>query len=174
MLLAIVVLVNGAFVASSPPVRVLFGHLVAPLGPVVARIADRVTLTGDTIALTRDARTCLFRVGSPAFRCGGTIRQAGVTTFARNGIVFVPLAPVVDAFGGSVAFDARSGTVAVTLPPRSAIATPTPFDAAAPRAAPTQVFTPQPPAPTPRVMESGDPRPRRTAIPTTPSRAPDG
>ncbi len=170
MLLATVVLLNGAVVPSTPPARRLFGHIMVPLAPVVARIADRVTLTGDTITLVRDARTCVFRVGSRAYACDGAIREAAVASFARSGSVFVPLAAVGRAFGGRVAYDARSNTVAVVVPPRSALATPTPFDAAAPRVAPAQIFTPQPVPATPRAMESGNPRPRRTAIPVTPSR----
>ncbi len=170
MLLAIVVVINGAFVPSSPPARRLFGHIMAPLDPVVARIADRVTLTGDTITLVRGTRTCAFRIGSPAFQCGGRTGDAGVAAFARDGIVFVPLAAVARSFGANVAFDARGGIVSVVLPPSTAVKTPAPFDALAPQAVPTQVFTPQPSPPprsTPQPLEF-DPRPRRTAIPVNP------
>jgi hypothetical protein len=173
MLLALIVIVNGAFVPSSPPVRLLFGHVVAPLAPVIARISDRVSLAGDAVTVARGGRTCVFEVGSPAFQCDGIIRHADVTPFARDGIVYVPLAAAVRAFGGTIAIDARSATVTVTMP-AAPLASPSPFDASAPQAAPTQLFTPQPPAPTPRAVESVDPRPRRTAIPVIPSRAPGG
>jgi hypothetical protein len=174
MLLALIVIVNGAFVPSSPPVRLLFGHVVAPLAPVIARISDRVSLAGDTVTVARGGRTCVFEVGSPAFQCDGVIRRAAVTPFARDGIVYVPLAAAVRAFGGTIAIDARSATVDVTMPATAPFATPSPFDASAPQATPTRLFTPQPPPPTPRPVESVDPRPRRTAVPATPSRVPEG
>ncbi len=174
MLAALVVVLNGAFVPSSPPVRRLFGHVMAPLAPVVTRIADVVTLAGDDVTLVRGARTCVFRVGSPTYRCAGIVARAGVTPFARDGIVFLPLATVARAFGGNVAYDRRTDTLSIAFAPRSVVITPAPFEPSAPQVAPTQVFTPQPGPPTPQVMVSGDPRPRRTAIPATPSRVPNG
>jgi hypothetical protein len=172
MIAAIIVLLNGVFVPSAPPPRRVFGAVMVPLAPIVARIADRVTLDGDTITLVRGTRVCAFTVGSPAYRCDGVRQASGVVPFARDGIVYLPLGAVVRAFGGTVTFDARSGTVAVTLPRSNALLTPPPFDANAPQATPTRVFTPQPAPPTPQVPISGDPRPRRTAIPATPSRVP--
>jgi hypothetical protein len=171
MLLALIVLVNGAFAPSSPPVRLLFGHVVAPLTPVIARIADRVSRAGDAVTVARGDRTCVFRIGSPAFACDGRIAQAAVSPFARDGIVYLPLAAAVRAFGGTIAIDAASATVAVTMP-AAPLVTPSPFAGGTPAAAPTQIFTPQSPPPTPRAVESVDPRPRRTAIPVTPSRVP--
>ena len=172
MLLAMVVLLNGSFVPSSPPVRRLFGEVMAPLSPVITRIADRVTLRGDDVVLSRSAQTCTFRIGSPAFRCGDALAAAEVAPFARDGIVFLPLAAVVRAFGGDVTFDSARATVAITMPARSSVATPAPFDATLPQVAPTQVFTPQPAAPTPQATATGDPYPRRTALPAIPSRVP--
>jgi hypothetical protein len=172
MLLAIVVLVNGAFVPSSPPARRLFGHVMAPLAPIVARIAQQVSVDGGTVIVARGGLTCAFRVGSPAYQCNGTIRDAGVTPFARGDVVFLPLAAVGRAFGGSVTYDARRDIVSVNVPSLTTVTTPAPFDALAPRVEPTRVFTPQPAAPTPQAVESGEPRPRRTAIPATPSRVP--
>jgi hypothetical protein len=172
MLAAIVVVLNGAFLPSSPPVRRLFGHAMAPLAPVIARIADVVTLAGDDVTLVRGTRTCRFRIGSPVFACDAMRADAGVTPFARDGIVYLPLATVARAFGGSVTYDARSATLAIALPPRAGLATPAPFDPAAPQVAPTQIFTPQPGPPTPNPVDSGDPHPRRTALPATPSRVP--
>jgi hypothetical protein len=172
MLLAVIVLVNGTFVPSSPPVRRLFGAVMAPLAPVVTRIVERTSLAGDTVTLGRGGRTCAFRVGSPSYVCNGTIRDAGVTPFARDGVVFLPLGAVARAFGGSATYDARTSTVSVIVPPLRTVATPAPFDPLAPRPAPTRVFTPQPAPPTPQAVESGEPRPRRTAIPATPSRVP--
>jgi hypothetical protein len=172
-LLALIVVVNGAFASGTPPARLLFGHVVVPLAPSAARIADRIAIDGDRLTLARGAHVCTFRIGSAAYDCDGVRAGAAVVPFARDGIPYVPLAPLARAFGGSVRFDATHRVVAVTLPPATVVATPAPFDPSAPQVAPAAVFTPQPPPATPRAMESGDPRPRRTAIPATPSRVPD-
>jgi len=175
MLAAIILVLNGAFLPTTPAPRRLFGYVMVPLVPVVARIADRVTVNGDDVMLVRGTHDCIFRVGSPAFRCDdGAPRSAGVAPFARDGIVFVPIGAVARALGGSVLADARSGAVEIAMPPHWAVVTPAPFDPNAPHVVPTQVFTPQPGPPTPQVMVSGDPRPRRTALPATPSRVPGG
>jgi hypothetical protein len=163
MLAAIVIVLNGAFVPTTPPPRRLFGHVMVPLVPAVARIADRVTVAGDDLTFVRGSRTCVLRVGSSAFRCDGTPLSAEVAPFARDGIVFVPIGPVARALGGSVLANARTGTIEIAMPPQWAVRTPAPFDPNAPQAAPT-----------PQVMVSGDPRPRRTALPATPSRVPGG
>jgi len=174
MLAAIVVVLNGAFVPATPPVRRLFGHVMAPLLPVVARLVDTVTVDGDDVTLVRGARTCVFRVGAPAYRCDdGTVRPAGVAPFGRDGVVYVPLAAVASAFGGRATYDARSASVGVVMPARWSVTTPAPFDPAAPQVVPTRVFTPQPGPPSPRPAVSSVPQPRRTAIPAIPSRVPD-
>jgi hypothetical protein len=77
----------------------------------------------------------------------------------------VALAPLVRSLGGDAHFDARTKTLALAFDGARVIETPTPFDPRAPQVAPTTIFTPQPPAPTPRVVETGVPVPRRTAIP---------
>ncbi len=173
MLLAIIVLVNGAFVPSLPPARLLFGHFVAPLAPVIARIADQISVTGNDVAVVRAGHTCVFRAGTLAYRCDARIRLAGVAPFARGGVVFLPLAEVVRGLGGSLEYDAPTGTVQIAVPTTGPVATPSPFDPGVPQVVPTQIFTPQPGPATPQVPQPGDPRPRRTAVPATPSRVPD-
>jgi hypothetical protein len=78
------------------------------------------------------------------------------TARAQSGDVLdrVPLEPLVRCLGGSSVWDERGHA---------------PFDPSAPQVAPTTVFTPEPASPTPRAIASGSPRPRRTAIPVTPS-----
>jgi hypothetical protein len=173
MLLAVLVLLNGAFVPSSPPVLAIGGHLMVPLGPVLTRMLDRVSREGDAIVLVRGAQLCVFRIAIPAFRCDASIRLGDAAPFARDGIAYLPLATVVRAFGGTMTYDATRRTAAVALPVPTDLGPPPPFDPEAPQATPTQVFTPQPAPATPQAVESGDPRPRRTAIPATPSRVPD-
>jgi hypothetical protein len=145
---------------------------MAPLGPVITRLVERVTRAGDAIELARGARVCVFRLGVPSFRCDATIRLGDASPVERDGALYLPLATVVRAFGGTVTFDAVHRTADVELAASTDLATPAPFDPHAPQAAPTDVFTPQPVPATPRPFESGDPRPRRTAIPATPSRVP--
>jgi hypothetical protein len=169
---AVIIVLNGAVVPSVPPARLLFGHVMAPVAPVVTRLTERATIDGDEITLVRNGRTCVLRIGSHALACDGAQTPLPVAPFGRDGQPFVPLADVVRAFGGSSAYDARRGIVSLTLPPADTLATPAPFDPAAPQASPTTVFTPSPPPATPRPLDTGSPQPRRTAIPAIPSRVP--
>lgn len=172
---AVIVILNGSVVASAPPAQLLFGHVMAPLAPVITRFTERAAVDGDTITLVRDGRTCVFRIGSDAFTCDGVISVSPVAPFGRGGVAYVPLAEVVHAFGGAIAYDPRARAVALEVVSAAPLKTPAPFDPSAPSVTPTTVFTPSPaPAtPTPRPLESGSPMPRRTAIPAIPSRVPE-
>ena len=170
-----IVILNGAIVASAPPAQLLFGHVMAPLAPVVTRFTERAVLDGDTITLVRGGRTCVFRVGSEAFACDGVAGTLPVAPFGRDGVAYVPLAEVARAFGGVAEYDAHSRIVALDVPLATGLKTPAPFDPNAPSTAPTTVFTPSPaPAPpTVRPSDPASPLPRRTAIPAIPSRVPE-
>ncbi len=172
---AVVIILNGAIVASAPPAQLLFGHVMAPLAPVVTRFTQRAVLDGDTITLVRNGHTCLLRVGSHTIMCNGVAGTLPVAPFGRGGVAFVPVAEVVRALGGAAAYDPHTHIVALDVPPETVLKTPLPFDPNAPQAAPTVIFTPSPsPAPaTPRPLDSGSPLPRRTAIPALPSRVPE-
>jgi hypothetical protein len=102
--------------------------------------------------------------------CDGVARTLPVRPFGREGVAFVPLADVARAFGGVAEYDARAGIAAIDVRASTRLASPAPFDAAAPQASPTVIFTPSPPPATPRPVDSGSPQPRRTAIPVVPSR----
>jgi len=171
---AVVVILNGSIVASAPPAQLLFGHVMAPLAPVITRFTQRAALNGDTITLVRGDRTCVLRVGSDSMTCDGFVRTLPVAPFGRGGVAFVPLAEVARALGGAAAFDPHSRIVALDVPPQTAVKSPPPFDPNAPQASPTVIFTPSPsPAPatpSPRATDTGSPQPRRTAIPAIPSR----
>ncbi len=171
----VVVILNGAVLASAPPAQLLFGHVMAPLAPVITRFTDRAVVTGDTITLERSGRICVFRIGSDTYMCNGVTSVAPVAPFGQGGVAYVPLAEVVHAFGGAVEYDAHTRIVALDVVRDVTLRTPAPFDPSAPSATPTTVFTPSPaPAtPTPRPVESGSPLPRRTAIPAIPSRVPE-
>jgi hypothetical protein len=172
---AVVVILNGAIVASAPSARLLFGHVVAPLAPVITRFTDRAVLDGDTITLVRGAHTCVLHIGSEAITCDGITRTLPVAPFGRGGVAFVPLAEVARALGGAAAYDSHTRIVALDVRPETALKSPPPFDPNAPQAPPTVVFTPSPvPAtPAPRTTDPGSPQPRRTAIPAIPSRVPE-
>lgn len=167
---AVVVILNGAIVASAPPAQLLFGHVMAPLAPVVTRIAERASLDGDTITIVRGDRTCVLRIGSDRMTCDGTSSVLPAAPFGRDGVAFVPLADIVRAFGGSAEYDARARIASLDVQPATDLKTPAPFDPNAPQAAPTTIFTPSPPPATPRPVDTGSPQPRRTAIPVDPSR----
>jgi hypothetical protein len=171
----VVVILNGAILASAPPAQLLFGHVVAPLAPVLTHVTDRAALDGDRITLVRAGRTCFFRIGSDTFVCDGLTGILPVAPFGRDGVAYVPLAEVVRAFGGAVKYDSRTRIVSLDMPPVTELKSPEPFDPSAPSATPTAIFTPSPsPAPaTTRPADAGSPAPRRTAIPAIPSRVPE-
>jgi hypothetical protein len=174
---AVVVILNGAILASAPPPQLLFGHVMAPLAPVITHFTERAVLDGDTITLTRGDHTCVLHIGSDAISCDGITRSLPVAPFGRDGVAYVPLAEVTRALGGAAAFDTHTRIVALDVPPETSLKSPAPFDPNSPQAPPTTVFTPSPsPAPstaTPHALDTGSPQPRRTAIPAIPSRVPE-
>jgi hypothetical protein len=147
----VTVIVDGSFVPSAPTASLRDGRVVAPAA-LVARIADRVDVAADgTVAARRGTRACIARPlvpGDPAL---------------------LPIGPLARCLGARVVWDGHTKTLSLTFEGPVAIGTPRPYDANAPRVAPTTIFTPEPAPPTPRVVVTGSPRPRRTAIPVTPS-----
>ena len=144
----VTVLINGTPAPSSPPAQLAGGHVLAP--PVlIAKFADRVTTFPDGgLTATRAERAC---VALPVMEH------------------MVALAPLARCLGAHVAWDPQAKTITLAFPTSVDVRTPAPFDVTAPQVAPTTIFTPEPPSPTPRAIETGVPRPRRTAIPETPS-----
>jgi hypothetical protein len=170
---AVALVIDGAFAPSVPPARLVLGRVMIPLPAIVARVADRAAQSGDAIVLVRGERACTLRVGAATYVCSGVTRDVTAIPFTASGTAFVALSDVARAFGGTAEYDGRTRTASLTLPPDVILRTPEPFDPLAPQASPTQVFTPSPPPATPRPADTGIPRPRRTAIPVTPSRFPD-
>lgn len=152
---AVTIIVNGSIVASVTPARIAGGRVVAPLAPVVVRLAARAAYDpiARTVTLDREGK----RIVVP------------VAFVDPDGVPFIEVGRVVRQLGGSAAFDAPTKTLAIVLRSADPISTSSPFDPSRPQVQPTTVFTPAPPAATPRVFESDIPRPRRTAIPVVPS-----
>jgi len=152
--LTVAVVLNGAILPSFAPAELDAGRVVAPLETIVAALSTSATYApgARAIELVRDGHR--FEV---AVVC------------VRDGTPYVLLAPLVRELGGSVRFDTQTKTIAISLTRDRRLGTPAPFDPRAPQVAPTTIFTPEPPRPTPRAVATGVPQPRRTAIPAVPS-----
>lgn len=147
----VALLIDGVFAPAAPPAQLLDGRVLAPAA-FVARIADRVALGEDgTMRAERGQHKCSARTQ--------TVGEAA----------FVAVAPLARCLGANVAWDARTRSLGLAFAADTALDTPAPYDPAAPRVRATTIFTPEPPPPTPRVIATGAPRPRRTAIPAVPS-----
>jgi hypothetical protein len=148
--LLVVVLVDGTVVPSAPPATVMAGRVVGP-AELVARFVDRVELRDGILAAQRAGRRCTSRSvvpGQPAL---------------------VQLAPLARCLGARLEWNERAKTLSIAFASTVTIRPLPPYDPSAPQVAPTAVFTPEPAPPTPRAIDTGSPRPRRTAIPVIPS-----
>jgi hypothetical protein len=147
----VTVVVNGSFVPSDPPASLRDAHVVGPLS-LVARFAERVDGMPDgSVIARRGERACAAR------------------PLAGSDPALVAIAPLARCLGGHVAWDGAGKSLLLAFGGPVEVRTLPPYDPGAPRALPTTVFTPEPAPPTPRVIATGSPRPRRTAIPVTPS-----
>jgi hypothetical protein len=147
--LAALVVVDGVLVPSVPPATLRDGRVVGPLA-LVARIADRADAAPD---------------GGLTARRGERVCAASPVAGDDPEPVYA-LAPLARCLGARhVAWDARGKTLQLAFDGPVEVRTLPPFDPAAPQVSPTTIFTPEPAPPTPRVIVTGSPRPRRTAIP---------
>ena len=122
---------------------------------LVARFADRVDTAPDgTVTARRGELACVAR------------------PVPGTDPALVAVAPMARCLGGHVAWDGATKTLMVAFDGPVDVRTLPPYDPSAPRVAPATVFTPEPAPPTPRVVATGSPHPRRTPIPVTAPTAP--
>ena len=150
---AVLILLDGKPVSAYADAFESKGRVFAPVSPYVTRIADRLWYEGDTLVIERDGRIAYVRLPSRAPDALET--------------VYVAVAPILRSLGIPVTYDSQLHRLEVEVPSDVEIATPAPFDAAAPEASPRPVFTPMVPA-TARPAWSGPPIPRRTPLPYPP------
>ena len=140
--------VNGVALPAYRKPYLQHGRVMAPVEPYLLAVATSVERTAGGI---------LARRGDRFTQCS-----------MRN--EYVPIAPLLEALGVNVRYDAAARMLAIVVPPVP-MATATPFNVAVPRVAPTAVFTPVP-ADTPRPSVSAKPQPRRTPLPMFATPAP--
>jgi hypothetical protein len=151
----VTIVVNGALVIGSTPAVLRGGVVMAPLDPYVRTLATAISPASDPhIVVQRARRSLRLRLGSREIESGSALELVPIAPFLRDGTLYVPLAVVARALGGTVAYDGRGHTLAIAFPE-------TPL-ATLPTGLPTFAPTPTP-APVPTI--SGIPKPRRTPIP---------
>jgi hypothetical protein len=143
------IVVDGHPLAAYVRAYAFAGRVYAPVSPLLTRLADRVWSHGDTLVIQRgDVRVRVVLAPTLPGQLGGD---------------FVAVGPVLRALGASVRYDPAARRLIVRVPPRSTIASPTPFNPNAPSVRPSAVFTP-PESATPRPVWTGSPLPRRTPL----------
>ena len=138
---------------SYTPVYVVRGRVLAPVDPFITAVADGIGYEGAQMIVRRGDRFAQIRVSRPPWP-------------SELRITYVEVAPILRTLGVIVTYDSARRRLFIQTPNGHVVATPTPFNAAVPRAAPTPVFTPTPQV-TPRPIFTGSPVPRRTPIPVT-------
>ncbi|HXP94323.1 MAG TPA: hypothetical protein VN905_12710 [Candidatus Binatia bacterium] len=144
------ILIDGSPVATSQPARIVAGRTMAPLVPIITRIADVIRMRqGRMLVIERGRRSVSLTVAEDVF-CAECI--------------YVPLAAVVRGLGGDVRYDPRAKSIALSFEP-GPLRTPEPYDILAlPRPGTTTLPWPTPPNATPRPAVVDVPRPRRTPV----------
>ena len=149
----VTVLVDGRPLAAYERAYVARGRVFAPVSPLLTRVVDRLWFDGQHDG-ARARRAARSRALPPA-------------AAARLENAYVMVGPVLRELGIAVRYEAAGQRLSVSTPGHGAVASPTPFNPAAPTVAPSAVFTPAEPS-TPRPLWTGSPLPRRTPLPHPP------
>ncbi|GAC1301972.1 MAG: hypothetical protein NVSMB19_10720 [Vulcanimicrobiaceae bacterium] len=160
----VTVFVDGRPVEAATDARLVAGVVVAPLGPFVRDIADRIETSadGERFLIARGDRTIELRLGSNRARNGTVAEALPIAPYLRAGRTIIPLAVVARALGATVTYDARAHVLRIaTEEAPLATLTPVPYVAPPPGSVPT--FAP-PSTPAPRPTVTGIPKPRRTPV----------
>jgi hypothetical protein len=170
---AIVVTVNGSLVPATPtqPAQIISGTVVAPAEPFARRIATAASIdpSRGAIVMERGDRRIELRTGHSTAWTGSAAIALPIAPYVRGETLIIPLAVVARALGAHVRYVGAEHVLEIETEPPAPLATMTPYRPGAPAVAPTALFTPQPPSPSPRPTVSGTPLPRRTPIPVRPS-----
>ncbi|MEO6913857.1 MAG: hypothetical protein ABI182_07550, partial [Candidatus Baltobacteraceae bacterium] len=152
---ALTLILDGSVVRSYNPPYLSRGHVVAPVMPLLTRVATKIEYVHGMLLFWRKGRFAQIRIVRPE------PNQLQST--------YVEIAPLLRALGETVSFDRVHQTLNVRTPVDPTVQSPSPFNPSVPQAAPTALFTAGP-IETPRPIFSGPPRPRRTPVPLeTPS-----
>ncbi len=149
----VTVVLNGRRIDATIPATIVRGVTMAPLDPFVRDLAERIDCLGGgaTIRIARGARELILRLGP------SSIAPCVPPDDAR-----IPLASVARALGASVAYDARTHTLFVSIV-AEAIAPFSPVPYVPPEVGTVPTFAPTS-VPMPRPTITGIPRPRRTPV----------
>ncbi len=145
----VTVVLDGRVLAAYAKAFLAGGRVFVPVDPLLMRLADRIYYEGTTLTLERGGRR---------------IRILMVRGSAGVNGAYVMAAPILQALGATVRYDAREHALFVRSGPGNVLVSPTPFHGVLPSPAPSAVFTPEPVA-TPRPVWTGSPLPRRTPLP---------
>jgi hypothetical protein len=159
----VAIVIDGRRVDASRAARLEQGVVVAPFDPFVRDIAERIDGDGSgrRFTIVRGSRSIAITIGRRSARANDFEVLLPIAPALHGTEPFAPLAVVVRALGGSVAYDPASRVLVIATVP-GPVTTMTPAASQAP-AGPRETFAPketEPPAPT----LTGIPRPRRTPI----------
>jgi len=159
----VAIVIDGRRVDASRAARLEQGVVVAPFDPFVRAIAERIDGDGSgrRFTIVRGSRSIAITIGNRQARANDFEVLLPIAPALHGNEPFAPLAVVVRALGGSVAYDPTSRVLVIATVP-GPVTTMTPAASQAP-AGPHETFEPketEPPPPAP----TGIPRPRRTPI----------
>jgi internalin A len=92
------------------------GATFVPIRFVSEKLNANVAFNAGNISITRGNRTIALRIGQTAATVNGEARQLSRAAFTQNGVTFVPLRFIAEAFNANVQF--ASGRITIRAPLR--------------------------------------------------------